>query len=221
MPDDFPIITEEPQDTVPAPVILCDTVVVTEPEFITIYNEYFNGLPDSLIWYFHVGQGNDIAYGSLELLLIDQGYHPDSIQVYQEGESIAAIIRGTNDKSKLESRIWTRDAIGQKALFVINIQAFLFGGALTYEEYKQAAIDFPSVNTFNFRNTNWTQSQYEEVAEIILGECKLGRREANFMFNAQPISCSLYCKFIERGWSIVRGQSCGCSPNPMYSPGRA
>lgn len=225
MPDDFPIITD-PQDTISEPIVECDTVVVTEPEFITIYNEYFNGLPDSLVWYFHVGQGNDIAYGSLELLLIDQGYHPDSIQVFHEGVSYAAIIRGTNDKSKIEGRIWTYDglsgiqdpctgeAIRQKALYVVNIQAFLFGGALTFEEYKQVAIDLPSVNIFNFRNTNWTQSQYEEVAKIILGECKLGRKEANFMFNAEPISCELYCQFFDRGWQIVRGQSCNCSPPP-------
>lgn len=202
----------------PEPLQVCDTVV-TEPKFITIYNEYFNGYPDSLVFYFHAGQGNDIAYPTLEELLIGQGYHPDSIEVFQEGNSIAAIVRGTNDKSKIENKIWTWDGLpgiigdecnsrfaAQKAIYTSSIQSFLFGGALTFEEYRRIAVELQSVRRFNFRNTNWTQEQYEEVALIILGECKLGREEANFMFNAFPISDELYCRFIERGWQLVRGQ---------------
>jgi hypothetical protein len=207
------IIVIDTPDTLP---LECDTVVVTEPKFITIYNEYFNGLPSvDHQFYFHKSQGVDLAYSTLEDLLIGQGYHPDSIEVYQEGLSIAAIVRGTNTKSNLETRIWTRDAVGQKAVFTINIQAFLFGGALTFEEYKQVAQELPSVNIFNFRNTNWTVEQYEEVALIILGECKLGRKEANFMFNL-PISCQIYCEFKVRDWNIVRGQDCDCAL-PMNS----
>lgn len=201
-----------PIDTVTAPVECVNPQQVTEPKFITLYIEYFNGAP--LVdqnFYFHKSQGADIAYPTLKELLIAQGYASDSIQVFQNNNAIAAIIRGTNIKSNLETRIWTRDAIGQKAQFAINIQAFLFGGALTFEEYKQIAIDLPSVRVFNFRNTNWTQAQYEDVAKIILGECKAGRDRADFQYNTFPISDGLYCLFIERGWDIVRGQNPNCS----------
>lgn len=225
-PNDSPIYHT---DTIPDPpeeiVEACDTVIVFQPHFITIYNEYFNGMPDTLTWYFHVGPGLDLGYPTLIELLVAiefMGYIDyDSLEYYENGNSIAAILRGTNDKSGIETRIWTRDAIGQKAVFTVNVQSFLFGGALTFDEYISVAERYPSVNIFNFRNTNWTQDQYEEAAKIILGECKLGRERADFRFNALPISDQLYCEFIDRGWQFVLGQTPNCSQPASSKPTKA
>lgn len=205
-------------DSLLVQIVACDTVV-TQPEFITVYNEYFNGVGFIDGFYFQDSGGID-TFPTFRQLLEAQGFHPDSIEIYTEGNSIAAIIRGTNDKSGIEGKIWTWDAVGQKALYTVNIQAFLFGGALEYEEFKQVAIELQSVAVFNFRNTNWTQEQYEEISLIILGECKLGRRDANFAFNAFPISDSLYCAFIHRDWQVVRGQVENCNVTPFYNPER-
>jgi hypothetical protein len=210
--DDF--VFQKPSD--PQPIVLCtDTVTVTEPKFLTVYTEFFNGMSTiDTQYYFQVGN-NSLAYPNLKALLIGRGYNADSIQVFTKGNSIAAIIKGTNDRTPIEGRIWTKDLVGQRAVLTVSVQAFLFQGALEFEEYKQVAIDFPSVKYFNFRNTNWTQAQYEEVAAIILGECKWGREDANFMFNALPISDSLYCQFRIMKWKVVRGQVFNCDPQPL------
>lgn len=208
------ILPDPPQEEIV--VDTCEALIeYTLPAFITLYNEYFNGLPDSIVWNY-----DDEQYPTLKELLLVKGYNTDSIQIFEEGASIAAVIRGTNDKTILKGHVWTRDAIGQKAFFTVNAQAFIFGGALTFEEYHQIAKDLKSVNVFNFRNCNWTQEQLETVATVILGECKQGRHDANFMFNVFPISDSLYCEFVTK-WEIVRGQIEFCEPLPFVIPNRA
>lgn len=146
-------------------------------------------------------------FSTLKSLLAALGYN--DVETFSTPTQEIAIIKGTNDKYRLEGRISTQGTIF-KTSGQTNVQGFFFSGALTFDQFKDVATRYPSVNSFNFRGCNYTQPQLEEIANIILGVNKHGRNRADFRFNKFKISDQLYCKFRFAGWAYVLGQTINC-----------
>lgn len=198
------------QDTMP-----CDSGIITIPLFVTLSMELDAALPASPK-YTHSWLQDTFA--TVPELLIALGFHQDSIESYIKDSVAFYVIRGTNDNSKINGRIFVRDEHQQKYALTASVQYLVTVGACTFEEHLDLAVRLQSVNGFNFRRCNYTQAQIEEIAKTILGECKHGRYWADFRFNLFPISDELYCLFIERGWIKVLGQMPNCGqPQPVIN----
>lgn len=177
---------------------------VTLPEFLVLTYDDLPVTP-TRVWTHSwlVGQ----TFPTLKSLLAALGYN--NVETYSTPTCEVAIVIGTNNKYRLEARIKTKGTFFY-TYGLTSVQGFFFSGALTFEQYKDVATRFQSVNGFNFRACNFTQPQLEELATIILGVDKHGRDLADFRFNKFPISNTLFCKFRFAGWLRVRGQSIIC-----------
>jgi hypothetical protein len=190
----------------PQQLINCDTplVVIDTPQFIVVAIELFDGInPNAIFGHSWL----DFQFDSLEHML--QYLDLTNYTIYQNGNSIAAIIRGTNDISRVDGKIWTRSASMTKQYFGASSQGFIFYGALTPDEYLNVAQEYQSVRIFNFLNTNYSFDEYETIAQTILGNCKHGRYWANFKH--ATITDSTFCQFIAHDWEIVTGNN-ACQP---------
>lgn len=116
----------------------------------------------------------------------------------------STIIDGTNNHNEFLLKISLRyNVTGKRHYFGATIQGFLFAGSRTYEEYLQAAIDYPSVNRFNFRETDWTPEQYDKVDSTIIGCGKLGRQWADLHWGIH--NDSIAARFPAVGWGLPSG----------------
>ena len=182
--DTLPIVVDTP----------CVPELVTEPKFVTLYLE-FDILEPNILW-----QGGQVESNDLADVVAAVTSLPFTI--YNEGKSWAVIIDGTNDNQSFYLKIFARSN-GAKIYMGAIKQGFIFAGALTFDEFKEVAIKYQSVDRFNFRVTQYDSLQYIELANIILGDCKAGRTWADFRFNPFQMDTAIINKFIAADWDNV------------------
>ncbi len=192
------------QDSIPVDSIVIDTVVidtpciypqeVVDPAFVTLYVE-FDILEPVILW-----QGGQVESNNLADVIEAVTSNPYTI--YNQGKAWAVIIDNTNDNQSFYLKIFARSN-GAKIYMGAIKQGFIFAGALTFDQFKEVAIKYPSVDRFNFRNTQYDSLQYIELANIILGDCKAGRTWADFRFNPFQIDPAIVSQFEAVGWETV------------------
>ena len=187
--------TTETDSTVVDTIIPCDNPeLILSPAFVTLWLE-FDTVLDSIWW-----QGGGVESYDLAEVLATVTSLPTTI--YNEGKKWAVIVDGTNNATQFNLKVFAKE-FNRKVYMTPDIQGFVFGGALTFDEFKEAAIKYQSVKIFNFRGTAYDSLQYIELAEIILGTCKQGRDWADFRFNPFEIDTSIVSKFEAAGWDTV------------------
>ena len=207
-PDPDPDLVIIPTDTIPQDSIVIDTlpidtvvidtcidpIEITDPVFVTLYLE-FDILEPVILWQGGQVESNDLA--DVVAAITSQNF-----TIYNLGKSWAVIIDGTNDNQSFYLKIFARSN-GAKVYMGAIKQGFIFAGALTFDQFKEVAIKYPSVDRFNFRNTQYDSLQYIELANIILGDCKSGRTWADFRFNPFDMDTAIVAKFEAVGWETV------------------
>ena len=198
---DPPNPVEEPIDTIPVDTIPTDTIIPctelieqTTPAFMTLY-AIFDDPIDSVLW-----RGGGIE--SYNIGDVIEAITPLPYQVYKTPTAWAVIIDGATNQNAWQLKVYTL-SVGYKLYMGATDQGFIFGGALSADQYQTVAEQFPSVKYFNFLNTNYDSIQYATIATTILGECKKGRKWADFRFNAIPIDTSIVNDFIAAKWDTV------------------
>ena len=187
--------TTETDSTVVDTIIPCDNPeLILSPAFVTLWLE-FDTVLDSIRW-----QGGGVESYDLAEVLAAVTSLPTTI--YNEGKKWAVIVEGTNNATQFNLKVFAKE-FNRKVYMTPDIQGFVFGGALTFDEFRDVAIKYPSVKIFNFRGTAYDSLQYIELAEIILGTCKQGRDWADFRFNPFEIDTSIVSKFEAAGWDTV------------------
>ena len=203
IPQDSIVIDTLPIDTMPVDTLPIDTLVgdtcidpieVVDPAFVTLYIE-FDVFDPFLIW-----QGGQVESSDIRDVLDAVTSLPYT--VYTNGKSWVVIIDGTNDNQSFYLKIFAANN-GAKVYMGAIKQGFIFAGALTFDQFKEVAIKYPSVDRFNFRNTQYDSLQYIELANIILGDCKAGRTWADFRFNPFQIDPAIVAQFEAVGWETV------------------
>ena len=187
--------TTETDSTVVDTIIPCDNPeLILSPAFVTLWLE-FDTVLDSIRW-----QGGGVESYDLNDVLVAVTSLPTTI--YNEGKKWAVIVEGTNNATQFNLKIFAKE-FNRKVYMTPDIQGFVFGGALTFDEFRDVAIKYPSVKIFNFRGTAYDSLQYIELAKIILGTCKQGRDWADFRFNQYQMDTAIITKFINAGWATV------------------
>ena len=187
--------TTETDSTVVDTIIPCDNPeLILSPAFVTLWLE-FDTVLDSIRW-----QGGGVE--SYDLNDVLQALTSLPTTIYNEGKKWAVIVEGTNNATQFNLKIFAKE-FNRKVYMTPDIQGFVFGGALTFDEFRDVAIKYPSVKIFNFRATAYDSLQYIELAQIILGTCKQGRDWADFRFNPFEIDTSIVAKFEAAGWETV------------------
>lgn len=183
--DTLPIIVDTP----------CIPELVTEPKFVTLYIE-FDVFDPFLLWQGGQVESNDLAE-------VVAAVTPLPFTIYMQGKSWAVIIDGTNDHQQFQLKIFARSN-GAKIYFGSASQAFIFAGALTEQEYLEAAIKYQSVDRFNYRNCPYTEEQLTDISYTILADCKIGRTWSDFRWwNGGTVPDSIPQAFIANGWNTV------------------
>jgi len=191
-------IDPDPIDTVQVDTLVVDTcfdpILITDPKFVTLYIE-FDILEDSILW-----EGGHVQ--SYDLGDVIEAVTPHPYTIYHKNKSWVVIIENTIDNQSFYVKVFARSN-GAKVYFGAIKQGFIFAGALSFEQFRDIAINYPSVDRFNFRNTQYDSIQYIELAEIILGDCKAGRTWADFRFNPYPIDTAIINQYEAAGWNNV------------------
>ena len=207
-PDPDPDLVITPTDTIPQDSIVIDTlpidtvvidtcidpIEITDPAFVTLYIE-FDVFDPFLIW-----QGAQVE--SNQLADVVQAVTSNPYTIYNLGKSWAVIIDNTNDNQSFYLKVFARSN-GAKVYMGAIKQGFIFAGALTFDQFKEVAIKYPSVDRFNFRATQYDSLQYIELANIILGDCKAGRTWADFRFNPFEMDTAIITEYQTAGWETV------------------
>ncbi len=134
-------------------------------------------------------------------------WHPEfTYQVYAADDDfrkVAFIAKGTNNHNLFNGKVFVRfnNHFSSRG-FLTTTQAFIFNGALSFDEYQIALDSFPSYNYINWNGTNWDSLQYETSARKA-EYCQIGRYYANFRFNAVPISQEVVDLYEQAGWDSV------------------
>lgn len=181
-------------DPLPIDTPCIDPIEITEPAFVTLYIE-FDVFDPFLIW-----QGAQVE--SNQLADVVQAVTSNPFTIYNQGKAWVVIIDNTNDNQSFYLKIFARSN-GAKVYMGAIKQGFIFAGALTFDQFKDVAIKYPSVDRFNFRNTQYDSLQYIELANIILGDCKAGRTWADFRFNPFEMDPAIVAQFEAVGWDTV------------------
>ena len=185
-------------DTLPIDTVVIDTCIdpieITDPAFVTLYIE-FDVFDPFLIW-----QGAQVE--SNQLADVVQAVTSNPYTIYNLGKSWAVIIDNTNDNQSFYLKVFARSN-GAKVYMGAIKQGFIFAGALTFDQFKEVAIKYPSVDRFNFRATQYDSLQYIELANIILGDCKAGRTWADFRFNPFEMDPAIITEYQTAGWETV------------------
>jgi len=187
--------TTETDSTVVDTIIPCeDYDLILSPPFVTLWLEFDTEI-DSIWW-----QGGGAE--SYDLNDVLQAVTSLPTTIYNKGTKWAVIVDGTNDAAQFNLKIFAR-YYGWKVYMTPDIQGFVFGGALNFDQFRGVAIKYPSVKIFNFRGTAYDSIQYIELANIILGDCKEGRDWADFRFNPYPMDTAILAQFEAAGWNTV------------------
>ncbi|HZV71644.1 MAG TPA: hypothetical protein VFG10_18965 [Saprospiraceae bacterium] len=191
----------------PEPVVIdtpCIPAEVIEPAFLTMYLDLNE--PQTPVT-FYAG-----AYSTT--LYLDQPGKPDSIiatlkkfapqyqyKIYlDDWFKFVVFVEGTNDKTIFQLKVHTRsDDLNQWPTF--SIQAFYFGGIITYSHFREIIKTHPSCRSFNFRQLESTVSQRDTLSNDIKGTCQLGRERADFRWNT--VNDSIPLIFESLGWNQV------------------
>lgn len=197
------------QDTV------CTPVLYTEPAFVAgcVYIDEpittnviirVGSLIDS------IENGDDMS-SKLKTML--STWHPEfQYQVYvadTDWRKVAFIAKGTNDHTLFNGKVFLRfNNMFSSRGFISARQAFIFNGALSFDEYQTALDSFPSYDIINWIGTNWDSTRYDNSARKAV-ECQIGRYYANFRFNKDingvpiPIPQEIVDLYINAGWESV------------------
>ena len=194
IPVDSIVIDTLPIDTAVIDTPCIDPIEITDPAFVTLYIE-FDVFDPFLIW-----QGGQVESNQLSDVL--QAVTSQPFTIYNSGKSWAVIIDNTNDNQSFYLKIFARSN-GAKVYMGAIKQGFIFAGALTFDQFKDVAIKYPSVDRFNFRATQYDSLQYIELANIILGDCKAGRTWADFRFNPFQMDPAIITEYQNAGWETV------------------
>ena len=194
IPVDSIVIDTLPIDTAVIDTPCIDPIEITDPAFVTLYIE-FDVFDPFLIW-----QGGQVESNQLSDVL--QAVTSQPFTIYNSGKSWAVIIDNTNDNQSFYLKIFARSN-GAKIYMGAIKQGFIFAGALTFDQFKEVAIKYQSVDRFNFRNTQYDSLQYIELANIILGDCKAGRTWADFRFNPFEMDPAIITEYQTAGWETV------------------
>ena len=213
---DPPQPVEEPIDTIPVDTIPTDTIVpctfpeeIQDPQFCIAYHEITDMVQTDRVIIIGnnsvVVDGNNINQMGQIIDSLWELYRPEysyqTIVSSADTRLLFTIIKGTNDRQQFYLHAQIRYN-GYKHFFGFDTKAFMFGGAATVEQYDAMITEYPSVYRFNFRNTNYSQSDYIKLSLKILGECKSGDW-ADFRFNPIPIPDSIPAKFDASNWNTV------------------
>lgn len=198
--DTIDIDTIEPQ---------CEDSLYLLPQFVTGFMEIDETVTTDIeVWvYPHhatATTGNQIPF-ILDSLL--NKYDPTlTYKVYQsdtDWRRMAFIADGTLDKEHFHGEVFIRfNGHNSGWGFGITPQAFLFAGALNFDEYMAVVNNYPSVDYFNFRNLPLTQEEYVKAA-IEIRRCHLGRYWADFRFNQFEIPDSIVVMYENVNWTHV------------------
>ncbi len=194
IPVDSIVIDTLPIDTAVIDTPCIDPIEITDPAFVTLYIE-FDVFDPFLIW-----QGGQVESNQLSDVL--QAVTSQPFTIYNSGKSWAVIIDNTNDNQSFYLKIFARSN-GAKVYMGSIKQGFIFAGALPFDQFKEVAIKYPSVDRFNFRATQYDSLQYIELANIILGDCKAGRTWADFRFNQFQMDPAIITEYQNAGWETV------------------
>lgn len=208
MPDDWPIHVVDndtiPQDSVVIDTLPTDTITilpdtceslteVTDPAFVTLYIK-FDSPQSNLIW---EGGGQQSA----NLADIIPFITSNSFKAYASESGAWVIINGTNNHTQYQLKVFTRIG-GAKWYMGAAKQALILPGT-NYDQFMQNATEFQSVNQFSFYGCDFDSLQTEQIARVILGDCKAGRWYADFYFSPD-ISPELIDSFELAGWDRIR-----------------
>ena len=198
--DTIDIDTIEPQ---------CEDSLYLLPQFVTGFMEIDETVTTDIeVWvYPHhatATTGEQIP-GILDSLLYV--YDPAlTYKVYQsdtDWRRMAFIADGTLDKEHFHGEVFIRfNGHNSGWGFGVTPQAFLFAGALNFDEYMAVVNNYPSVDYFNFRNLPLTQEEYVKAA-IEIRRCHLGRYWADFRFNQFEIPDSIVVMYENVNWTHV------------------
>ena len=207
---DPPQPVEEPVDTIPVDTIVPCTFPepIQEPQFCIAYHEITDILQTDRV----VIVGNHSFVWAQDLPNVPQMidslwelYRPEySYKTYisaNDSRLLITIIKGTNDRQQFYLHAQIRYN-GYKHFFGFDTKSIFPFGAITVQEFNELIEQYPSVYRFNFRNTNYSQSDYIKLSLKILGECKSGDW-ADFRFNPIPIPDSIPAKFDASNWNTV------------------
>jgi hypothetical protein len=202
--DDPDII--QPQDTtISAPVVVVDTchqlVTATDTAFVTIGTHFFNGV---LGYDWRLDQ---FGFSSSNLVELLEHYWPQYSYTYYEGNgSVMVFVDGTNNADQFEGKIWTVDAIGQRAVLTSSSETMFLYGALTFDEAMYEADHRINVEQFGYWNSNWTEEQNNAYArkQLHADICKRGEERADFRFASTPVLQSIRDSFKLFEWDLVQ-----------------
>lgn len=187
----------------------CETPeLILDPAFVTGYIEITEDLQTPLV--LTIGP-NSYTIANDETDKIDTKldslyklWHPEykyhSVESANDFRIVSTIVDNTNDKSIFHLKTYT-EYNGLRHYFGWSVQGFIFAGSREVSQFKQDAINYPSVRSFNYRNTDWDSLQYAKCDSIILGFCKLGRDWADFRWGIH--SHEMIQAFIDAGWGTV------------------
>jgi hypothetical protein len=183
LPDDWPNISE------PIHNDTCEVLTeYTQPEFIT-GRLTFDVEPSVITWM------NGSNPTTLDALFSDYLF-------YQEGKNVAVIVKGTNNSSAWNSKVWCRDGSGAKNYLSFSRQSLSLGGAATYSELKELSTLLKSVYWLNFKNLNLDSLQYDTLISFQVDSfCKAGRERIDL--RGIPVAQSRIDQCFEVGWNNV------------------
>jgi len=187
----------------------CEDSLYLTPQFVTGFMEIDETVTTDIeVWvYPHhatATTGEQIPF-ILDSLLNE--YDPTlTYKVYQsdtDWRRMAFIADGTLDKEHFHGEVFIRfNGHNSGWGFGVTPQAFLFAGALNFNEYMEVVNNYPSVDYFNFRNLPLTQEEYVKAA-IEIRRCHLGRYWADFRFNQFQIPDSIVVMYENVNWTHV------------------
>lgn len=187
----------------------CEDSLYLTPQFVTGFMEIDETVTTDIeVWvYPHhatATTGDQIPFILDSLLYV---YDPTlTYKVYQsdtDWRRMAFIADGTLDKEHFHGEVFIRfNGHNSGWGFGVTPQAFLFAGALNFDEYMAVVNNYPSVDYFNFRNLPLTQEEYVKAA-IEIRRCHLGRYWADFRFNQFEIPDSIVVMYENVNWTHV------------------
>jgi hypothetical protein len=190
----------------------CDTLIEeTDPPFITswilIGEEYMNDIMIHVGPYHDTFDGVDITPLAPKLDSMLELFAPEldyTVFVRQDPVlHVAILVDSTNEVQWINNRRIKIEHNDVFYAFHFQQQAFMFGGALTSGEYSLLAEKYSSVRAFDYLYTMWPPSAYDKVSLKILGNCKKGRRLADFTW-AEGMSDSIPPLFHTSMWQKIR-----------------
>lgn len=187
----------------------CEDSLYLLPQFVTGFMEIDEIVSTAIEVWVYPHHATAITGDQIPFILdsLLNEYDPSlTYRVYQsdtDWRRMAFIADGTLDKEHFHGEVFLRfNGHNSGWGFGVTPQAFLFAGALTFDEYMEMVGLYPSVDYFNNRNAGFSQEEEIKLA-LEIRRCHLGRYWADFRFNQFQIPDSIVVMYENVNWTHV------------------